>query len=88
MKHLCDDRGVPLPFTFQIESLFFVACQSVCCDLGYLGERNDRVFRGRERNPNEVWSLARFHVSLWALVLKAFCNYSLSNILLSWNPFF
>ena len=52
------------------------------------GERNERVFGGRERDPSEVWSLARYHVSLWALVSKTFCIYFLGNILHSWNPFF
>ena len=28
------------------------------------GERNARVFRGRERRDSEIWSLVRFHVSL------------------------
>ena len=52
-----------------------------------MGAWDDMVFRGRERDPCEVWFLARFHVSLWALVTNTFCNYSLGNILLSWNPF-
>ena len=47
------------------------------------GERNDRVFRCREKWHSEVWSLVRCYVSLWALVSKIFCNYSIGNILLS-----
>ena len=39
------------------------------------------------KNPSEVWPLAGFHVSLWASVSKAFCNYFLGNILLSWKLF-
>ena len=45
------------------------------------------MFRGRDRDPCEVLSLVRFHLSLWTLIRKLFCNYSLSDILLSWNPF-
>ena len=46
------------------------------------------MFRGRERDHSEVWSLIRFHVFLWASISKSFCNYSISDILLSWSPFF
>ena len=28
------------------------------------GERNNRVFRGLEKDLSDVWSLARFYVSL------------------------
>lgn len=41
------------------------------------------MFCGVERDPGEVWSLARFHVSHWALVSKTFCNYALGNIILN-----
>lgn len=47
------------------------------------GERNDRVFHGRERDYSDVWALIRFHVILWALVLKIFCKYSLGCIIIS-----
>lgn len=43
---------------------------SIVCDI--LGERSDRVLRGKERDSSEVWSLMKFHVSLWALVSN-FC---------------
>lgn len=46
--------------------------QEVCALLWDWGERNNRVFRGVDRDPNEVWSLVRFHVSLWASVSKTF----------------
>lgn len=58
--------------------MFFVACWGV--HLECLGERNDRVFCGRERDHIEVWALIRFHLSLWSLGLKTFCIYSLANI--------
>ena len=38
------------------------------------------VFRGRARDPCEVWSLVKFHMSCWALVSKHFWNYSLGEI--------
>lgn len=38
------------------------------------------MFPGADRDHSEVSSLRRFHVSLWALILKAFYNYSLENI--------
>lgn len=31
--------------------------------VGLLGVRNNRIFRGVERNTNDVWSLVRFYVS-------------------------
>lgn len=46
------------------------------------------MFRGRDRDLFEVWSLVRFYVSLCASVLKLFCYNSLGNILLNWNPSF
>lgn len=39
------------------------------------------MFKGVERDPNKVRSLVTFHVSLSALVSKAFCIYSLGTIL-------
>ena len=43
---------------------FFMACR-VCAVIWKIwGERNDWVFRGRERKHNEIWSLVRFHVFL------------------------
>ena len=41
------------------------------------------MFRGLDKDPSEIWSFARFNVSLWASVSKLFCNYSLGKILLS-----
>lgn len=43
------------------------------------------MFRGRKRNHSDVWSLVRFHVSLWVSISKTFCNYSIDNILLNWG---
>ena len=51
------------------------------------GEQNNGVFRGGERVPSEIWSLVGYHVSLWALNSKEFCNYSIGVILHSWVPF-
>ena len=56
-----------------------MACCGVYGSLEYLGEGNGSVFRGRERDPCEVWPLAKFHVSLWASALKLYCNYTLGN---------
>lgn len=39
-----------------------------------------------ERDPSEVWFLVRFHVSLWASVLKTLCNYSLAYYIVG-SPF-
>lgn len=66
--------------------LWFVG--GVCCDLRSLGEWKDRVFRGRDKEPCEVWFLVRFLMSHGDLVLKIFFNYSIGNILLSWSPLF
>ena len=62
----------------------FLLWADVCAVLwGLWGERKNRVFRGVERDPREVWSLVRFHVSLWSSVSKTFCKYAVSNIILS-----
>ena len=42
------------------------------------GERNDRVFRGRDKDPYKIRSLVRFHVSPWASVSKLFVTISLA----------
>lgn len=49
----------------------------MCCVVRLEGERNDRTFRGVERDSSDMWFLVRFYVSLWALVVRLFCNYSL-----------
>ena len=37
----------------------------VCADIWNIWrDGNDRVFRGKEREHSEVWSLIRFHVSV------------------------
>lgn len=36
------------------------------------GDKNNRTFRGVERDPTDVLSLVRFYVSLWALVARVF----------------
>ena len=74
-----------LPFREKCRFLWLAGVYAVLWDIW--GERSDKVFRGRERDPCEVWSLARFHVFLWVLILKIFCNYSIG-IFLSWNPIF
>lgn len=38
------------------------------------GEQHNGVFRGVERVPSEIWFTVRYHVSLWGLNSKAFCN--------------
>ena len=49
----------------------------VCTICGFLREWNDTIFRGKELNAFDVWSLISFHVSLWISVTKLFCNYFL-----------
>ena len=60
---------------------------AIVCDIW--GERIERVCRcrERERERSEIWSLIRFHVSLWASILNLFCNCYVDNILLRWSPF-
>lgn len=49
------------------------------------GERNNRDFRGLEKELSDVWVFIKFHVSLWASTsFILFLNYS---ILLNWTPF-
>ena len=57
-------KGVPPPSALKRKMVFSVACWGVHCDLGCLGERNNPVFCGRERDHSEVSTLIRFHVSL------------------------
>lgn len=59
----------------------FLWCAEMCYFMGFMEECNSRVFRGLERDPLDVWALARFHVSLLALILKIFCNYFIGMIL-------
>lgn len=40
--------------------------------LGDLGEQNSRVFRRPEKNPSDVGSFIKFHVSLWVRCGRAF----------------
>lgn len=69
------------------EGLISLAC-GVCAILWVVwGQRNNKVFRGVERDTCEIWSLVRYHVSLWASISKAFCNNSLGVILHSSSPF-
>ena len=56
--------------------------ECMCFVVGYLGERNNRNFRVLEREAVHVWSLARFNVSFWVLVLNLFRNYLLGLIFL------
>lgn len=45
------------------------------------------MFRGMDRDPRETWSLACYHVCLWASISKTLCNYSIRMISYSWSPF-
>ena len=47
-------------------------CVLFCGDIR--NEKNNRVFR-LESDPSNLWSLIRFHISLWASTSKTFCNY-------------
>lgn len=43
----------------------FFLCFGVCITFWVLwGKWNNRVFRGLERDPSDVWSLVRYYVSL------------------------
>lgn len=37
-----------------------------------LGKKSNRVRRGVERDPSDLWPLVRFLVFLWALISKVF----------------
>lgn len=51
--------------------------------LGGCGMRETIEFsEGLERSWGKGWALVWFHISLWALVFKDFCNYPLGLILL------
>ena len=66
----------------------FLWSATVCVILWALwGEWNNKILRGVERDPKDLWSLVHYHVSLWVSLSKAFCNYSLGLINLSWDPF-
>lgn len=58
-----------------------------CFIVESLRERNNKAIRGLKRDPSDVWSLVRFHVSLWGLVMKVFRNYSIG-VILNVSPFF
>ena len=77
-------QGAPPPSALQRERVLFVARRGVCRDWE---ERNDWVFRGKERDQREVWDLIRFHLFLRASILRTFCNYSVGYILISWTSF-
>lgn len=69
------------------EGSFSLACRVRAILWVVYVSRNNRVFRGVERDPCKIWSLVWYHVSLWASNSKVFCNYSISIILHSWSPF-
>lgn len=58
----------------------------MCFVVGFMGERNNRIFRGIERVVRYLVHV-RFDVSLWALVANLFCYYSLGLIFLIGAPF-
>lgn len=73
--------------------VFYGVVGYVLCD-GIFGMRDNKVFRGLERDPGGDWSLIKFHVFLQVSTSKIFCNdlkilcnESLGNILLSRSPF-
>lgn len=79
-------QGVPPPPALSGEGSFFMTCWDVRY-FGWFGEQNTRVFRGVEC-PRDIWSLVRFHVSIWVSILKTFCNYWIGSILYSGVPLF
>lgn len=52
------------------------------------GESKIVMFRGLEKDPSNIWSSIRFHVSLQGSISKTFCSYSIDSILYNWSPFF
>ena len=72
----CGERGLFLSRTC-VYAIFWVLWD----------ERNMRVFSGVERGSEEIWSVTRYHISIWASISKTFCNYLLDMILYSWAPF-
>lgn len=51
-----------LPFSKKSHFLWFAGMCALLWDV--YGGRNNKVFRGLEKDHSEVWSLVRFHVSL------------------------
>ena len=47
-----------------------MVCWGMCSVMRYLGEKNSRVLKGRDKDLCEVWSIVRPHVFLWASVSK------------------
>lgn len=57
-----------------------------CCAVWSLwGEQNSRTFRSWDTDPSETWSFVRYYFSLWAVILKTFCNYSIGILLHTWS---
>lgn len=52
------------------ESFLVAYWVALSCEV--FGVKVMRVFRGLERDPNDVWSFIRFYVSPWASILKCF----------------
>ena len=59
-----------------------MAFRGMCNYVGIWGERNDRVFRGKDRYTSQISCVPSVLVS----VSKLFCSYALGNINLSWIP--
>lgn len=51
--------------------LFAGSLAGVCPIFWAFGEINNRLFSGMERSCNDVWSLVRLYISLWASVIKS-----------------
>lgn len=59
-----------------MDSGTFYGLLGLCAILWALwGELNGKVLEGVESDLSEVWSLVRFHVSLWVTISKTPCNY-------------
>jgi len=54
---------------------------------GIFAVKGIMVFRGLERDPSDVWSLTRFHVSLSTSISKIFYICSTGTILQDRSPF-
>ena len=79
---------LPLYFFFILINCSIIGDNLTGGDWHYLHcpeKVNPMVLGQRERE--RVWSLVRFYGSLWALISKQFCNYTICQILLSWTPF-
>ena len=74
---LGDDQGVSSPFSPFMRKEAFYGKSGHVPFFGVCGWRGIIEY--------DIWSLFKFHVSLWALVVKPFCNYPLEYDICTFN---